>query len=47
MKAHYLYAVEDGIARMKKDSKRIYGRIIPQALLTRNKLGGDGDSNPE
>jgi peptidoglycan/xylan/chitin deacetylase (PgdA/CDA1 family) len=34
MKAQYLDAVDDGIARMKEDSKRIYGRIIPQVLLT-------------
>lgn len=38
MKSQYLAAVERGIAQMKADSLRVYGRIIPQVLLTH--LGG-------
>lgn len=33
MQQHYFADVDDGIARMKADSKRVYGRIIPQVLL--------------
>jgi peptidoglycan/xylan/chitin deacetylase (PgdA/CDA1 family) len=38
MKAQYLRNVERDIARMKQVSKLIYGRIIPQVLLTH--IGG-------
>ncbi|MEW7847605.1 polysaccharide deacetylase family protein [Massilia aurea] len=38
MKAHYLKAVERGIAGMKAASRQVYGRVIPQVLLTH--LGG-------
>lgn len=38
MKTHYLERVDDAIARMKQDSKQVYGRIIPQVLLTH--MGG-------
>lgn len=38
MKSHYLERVDDAIARMKQDSKQVYGRIIPQVLLTH--MGG-------
>ena len=38
MKAQYLAAVERGIAQMQADSLRVYGRVIPQVLLTH--LGG-------
>ncbi|UZK67319.1 polysaccharide deacetylase family protein [Sphingomonas sp. M1-B02] len=34
MKAQYLAGVDDGIAHMKAVSQRIYGRVIPQVLLT-------------
>ena len=34
MKAQYLKGVDDGIARMKAVSARVYGRQIPQVLLT-------------
>lgn len=34
MKAQYLKAVDDGIVRMKALSQRVYGRMIPQVLLT-------------
>ena len=34
MKAHYLKAVDVGIERMKALSQRVYGRMIPQVLLT-------------
>lgn len=38
MKAQYFRGVDDGIAQMKSISRRIYGRVIPQVLLTH--LGG-------
>jgi peptidoglycan/xylan/chitin deacetylase (PgdA/CDA1 family) len=38
MKAQYLKAVERGIATMKAESQQVYGRVIPQVLLTH--LGG-------
>lgn len=38
MKAQYLKGVDDGIANMKVNSRRVYGRIIPQILLTH--IGG-------
>jgi peptidoglycan/xylan/chitin deacetylase (PgdA/CDA1 family) len=38
MKAHYLKAVDRGIASMKAASQQVYGRLIPQVLLTH--LGG-------
>jgi len=38
MKAAYLAGVDSAIARMKDDSQRVYGRVIPQVLLTH--LGG-------
>lgn len=38
MKARYLGEVDAGIARMKDDSTRVFGRVIPQVLLTH--LGG-------
>ena len=38
MKAHYLDEVDTGIARMKAESMRVFGRIIPQVLLTH--IGG-------
>jgi peptidoglycan/xylan/chitin deacetylase (PgdA/CDA1 family) len=38
MKAHYLKGVDDGIAHMKETSRRVYGRVIPQVLLTH--IGG-------
>lgn len=38
MKARYLGDVDTGIARMKDDSTRVFGRVIPQVLLTH--LGG-------
>lgn len=38
MKAQYLKGVDDGIVRMKAVSQRVYGRIIPQVLLTH--IGG-------
>jgi peptidoglycan/xylan/chitin deacetylase (PgdA/CDA1 family) len=38
MKAHYLNAVDRGIAGMKAASRQVYGRVIPQVLLTH--LGG-------
>lgn len=34
MKEQYLKAVDDGIARMKALSHSVYGRMIPQVLLT-------------
>lgn len=34
MKTQYLKAVDDGIVRMKALSQRVYGRMIPQVLLT-------------
>lgn len=34
MKLQYLRGVDTGIAEMKADSLRVYGRIIPQVLLT-------------
>jgi peptidoglycan/xylan/chitin deacetylase (PgdA/CDA1 family) len=34
MKAQYLNGVDAGIARMKALSQRVYGRMIPQVLLT-------------
>jgi peptidoglycan/xylan/chitin deacetylase (PgdA/CDA1 family) len=38
MKTQYLKAVDDGIVRMKALSQRVYGRLIPQVLLTH--IGG-------
>lgn len=38
MKLQYLRDVDRGIARMKADSRKVYGRIIPQVLLTH--IGG-------
>lgn len=38
MKAQYLKGVDDNIARMKAVSQRVYGRVIPQVLLTH--IGG-------
>lgn len=38
MKVQYLKEVEDGIVRMKAVSNRVYGRVIPQVLLTH--IGG-------
>lgn len=38
MKAHYLKAVDRGIVAMKTASRQVYGRVIPQVLLTH--LGG-------
>jgi lysophospholipase L1-like esterase len=38
MKTRYLKGVDDSIAQMKATSRRIYGRVIPQVLLTH--LGG-------
>lgn len=38
MKAQYLADVDTGIARMKDHSRRVFGRVIPQVLLTH--LGG-------
>ncbi|SFV11668.1 sialate O-acetylesterase [Pseudoduganella namucuonensis] len=38
MKAHYYARVDSEIARMKADSKRVFGRVIPQVLLTH--MGG-------
>ncbi|KQQ40291.1 hypothetical protein ASF61_05820 [Duganella sp. Leaf126] len=38
MKTQYLAAVDRSIAGMKADSQRVYGRVIPQVLLTH--LGG-------
>lgn len=34
MKTHYLDGVDRGIAQMKAVSMRVYGRVIPQVLLT-------------
>ena len=34
MKAQYLHAVDDGIIRMKALSHTLYGRMVPQVLLT-------------
>jgi peptidoglycan/xylan/chitin deacetylase (PgdA/CDA1 family) len=34
MKRQYFRDVERGIARMKEDSTRVFGRVIPQVLLT-------------
>jgi len=34
MKAHYLRKVDDAIARMLSTSRQVYGRVIPQVLLT-------------
>lgn len=34
MKADYLRGVDEGIVQMKASSKRVFGRIIPQVLLT-------------
>lgn len=34
MKAQYLDRVEQGIVRMKALSRRVYGRVVPQVLLT-------------
>lgn len=33
MKQHYFATVDNSIARMKQDSQRVYGRIIPQVML--------------
>jgi peptidoglycan/xylan/chitin deacetylase (PgdA/CDA1 family) len=38
MKAEYLRKVDNGIAQMKEHSRQVYGRVIPQVLLTH--LGG-------
>lgn len=38
MKTEYLANVDSAIGRMKEDSQRVYGRVIPQVLLTH--LGG-------
>ena len=38
MKRQYFREVERGIAQMKENSARVYGRVIPQVLLTH--LGG-------
>ena len=38
MKAQYLAEVERGIAKMKADSRQVFGRVIPQVLLTH--IGG-------
>jgi peptidoglycan/xylan/chitin deacetylase (PgdA/CDA1 family) len=38
MQAQYLKQVDDGIVRMKALSTRVYGRVIPQVLLTH--IGG-------
>jgi peptidoglycan/xylan/chitin deacetylase (PgdA/CDA1 family) len=38
LKAQYLKGVDDGIAHMKAVSNRVYGRMIPQVLLTH--IGG-------
>lgn len=40
MKRQYLDDVDDAIVRMKDDSRRVFGRVIPQVLLTH--LGGWG-----
>jgi peptidoglycan/xylan/chitin deacetylase (PgdA/CDA1 family) len=34
MKAQYLRSVDNGIAQMKEHSKQVFGRVIPQVLLT-------------
>ena len=38
MKAQYLKGVDDGVANLKAVSMRVYGRVIPQVLLTH--IGG-------
>ncbi|MFZ6768864.1 polysaccharide deacetylase family protein [Undibacterium sp. Di26W] len=38
IKAHYLQDVDSGIANMKENSRRVFGRVIPQVLLTH--IGG-------
>lgn len=38
MKAHYLKGVDEGIVQMKATSTQVYGRVIPQVLLTH--IGG-------
>lgn len=38
MKAEYLAGVDSAISRMKEQSRQVYGRVIPQVLLTH--LGG-------
>jgi peptidoglycan/xylan/chitin deacetylase (PgdA/CDA1 family) len=38
MKARYLKGVDQGITQMKAASQRVYGRVIPQVLLTH--IGG-------
>jgi peptidoglycan/xylan/chitin deacetylase (PgdA/CDA1 family) len=38
MKAQYLHNVDAGIAQMKEHSRQVYGRVIPQVLLTH--IGG-------
>lgn len=38
MKVHYLQGVDTSIANMKENSRRVYGRVIPQVLLTH--IGG-------
>ncbi|KQV82575.1 hypothetical protein ASD15_11310 [Massilia sp. Root351] len=38
MKTEYLAGVDSAIVRMKEDSQRVFGRVIPQVLLTH--LGG-------
>jgi peptidoglycan/xylan/chitin deacetylase (PgdA/CDA1 family) len=38
MKAQYLHNVDVGIAQMKDHSRQVYGRVIPQVLLTH--IGG-------
>ena len=38
MKAQYLEDVDRGIAKMKADSRQVFGRVIPQVLLTH--IGG-------
>ena len=38
MKAEYLAGVDSAISRMKADSRQVFGRVIPQVLLTH--LGG-------
>jgi len=34
MKAQYLVGIDNGIASMKAASRRLYGRVVPQVLLT-------------
>lgn len=46
MKAQYFKGVEDGIARMKTLSHAVYGRLIPQILLTHLSAWG-ADTLPE